>query len=524
VTLQSDERGLFSQWAGEVARCNPEALSTLAQLSSDEERVLYCTTLNKVDHFLVEPVFKHKDLELARKKRAEGNTAFQKKWYRQALLLYSVSAVKSPGGPAGEETLAYAYANRSACLYYLGEMQLALADIQLALSHNYPAALQFKLYERMAKCWLQLGGPKERARQALLDGKKQLERQRNSMEKGKLETALKSLQEVSKCLADGQPLPGEAIVLATEEAATVPKLKLGPSKAVREMSSLLSVQHSPSAGGRHVVAAKPIQTGDTLLVEEPFASVLYPDKLGTNCSACFAKLVSVVPCPDCAGVGFCSTACRDLACASFHRVECRYQDLIQGLGCSALAVLALRIVTLHPLEYFKRIRHHLNADTTAVSSHKVPYLALFNMVGLNEQRWTEDVFNRSLMAVGLLKILKAAGYFPQKSETDTFTDDEIFIGSLILHHLNVLQFNAHEIYEFWRGDRTRMKLFKNNLIGLGVYPRASYFNHSCHPGTARINIGNRLVIKALHPIPKGRDNEDVNEEVFFLLKVLSSEF
>jgi hypothetical protein len=67
----------------------------------------------------------------------------------------------------------------------------------------------------------------------------------------------------------------------------------------------------------------------------------------------------------------------------------------------------------------------------------------------------------------------------------------------------VLQFNAHEIYEFCRGDRGRLKPCKNNLIGLGVYPRASYFNHSCHPGTARINIGNKLVVKALHPIQKG---------------------
>jgi len=83
VTLQSDERGLFAQWAGEVARCNPEALATLNQLDTDEERVLFCTSLAKVDHFIVEPVFKRKDLEVARQKRTEGNTAFQKKWYRQ---------------------------------------------------------------------------------------------------------------------------------------------------------------------------------------------------------------------------------------------------------------------------------------------------------------------------------------------------------------------------------------------------------------------------------------------------------
>jgi hypothetical protein len=340
-------------------------------------------------------------------------------------------------------------------------------------------------------------------RQALLDGKKLLDRQKKTLEKGKYEAAVAALQDLSRCLAGGQQVPNEAIIVADENTIPIPKLKLGHNKAVRELSSLLAVQHSPAAG-RHVVAVKPVQTGDTLLVEEPFASVLYPDKLGTNCTTCFAKLRAVVPCPDCAGVGFCSTGCRDIALASFHRVECRYADLVQGLGCSALAGLALRVISLHPLEYFKRLRHHLNADTTSVSpGHKLPYVALYNMVGLNEQRWTEDLFNRSLMAVGLLKILKAAGYFLHESVPDVYTDDEIFIGSLLLHHLNVLQFNAHEIYEFCRGDRGRLKPCKNNLIGLGVYPRASYFNHSCHPGTARINIGNKLVVKALHPIQKG---------------------
>ena len=112
VTLQSHERGLFSPWVAEVARRNPEALVTLNQMDSDEERVLFCTTLTMVDHCKVEPVYKRKDLEVARQKRTEGNAAFQKKWYRQAALLYSVSAVKAPGGPAGDETLAYAVANR----------------------------------------------------------------------------------------------------------------------------------------------------------------------------------------------------------------------------------------------------------------------------------------------------------------------------------------------------------------------------------------------------------------------------
>jgi hypothetical protein len=52
--------------------------------------------LNKVDHMIVKPVFKPKNLEAAKAKRAEGNEAYQKKRYKQAMLLYTMSAMRAP--------------------------------------------------------------------------------------------------------------------------------------------------------------------------------------------------------------------------------------------------------------------------------------------------------------------------------------------------------------------------------------------------------------------------------------------
>ena len=46
-TLQSDERGLFSRWLAEVVRSNPGAVANITQFSSDEERILYCSSLRK---------------------------------------------------------------------------------------------------------------------------------------------------------------------------------------------------------------------------------------------------------------------------------------------------------------------------------------------------------------------------------------------------------------------------------------------------------------------------------------------
>ena len=69
------------------------------------------------------------------------------------------------------------------------------------------------------------------------------------------------------------------------------------------------------------------------------------------------------------------------------------------------------------------------------------YLQLLNLVGLNEQRWPEDLLTRSAMALVLLGILRASGYFgiaKISTSADTYTNNELFIGSLLLRHLQVL--------------------------------------------------------------------------------------
>jgi len=526
VTIQSEQQGHFGKFVEMIEKANPNFRETFNQLDTDEERVYFCTMLNKVDHMIVKPVFKPKNLEVARAKRTEGNEAYQKKRYKQASMLYTMSAMKAPS--SGDDTLAYSIANRSACLYYLGDMQRCLADIDFALASGYPDQLQYKLFERRAKCFVQLR-QFEKAKAAWSKAKQNLDIHKAKLDEKKLSQAGKSLKDLMSCISKQKGLEDEVIVVEDEQVPAQPKLTKGSSKKTPDLSNLVKVEHNESVG-RHVVAGKHIKAGDTLAIEEPFAAVLYPDKLGSNCTNCFVKLRAAVPCPGCAGVGFCSLACRDEALSSFHKYECKYQDLIQGLGTSALAKLAYRIVASQSLKFFNNIKHHLNVDEKrseieALALHySIPgvpkstylsYLRLFNLVGLDNMRWQEDLFNRALMSVCLLKILKHAQYFPSKSDQDRFTNDECFIGSLIMRHMNVLQFNAHEIYEFFRGDRSRMKPFKNNLIGVGVYPQASYFNHSCHPGTTRYNIGKKLVLKSLTPVQPGQEVSENYGQVFY---------
>ena len=57
-------------------------------------------------------------------------------------------------------------------------------------------------------------------------------------------------------------------------------------------------------------------------------------------------------------------------------------------------------------------------------------MQLLNLVGLNEQRWPEDLLTRSAMALVLLGILRASGYFgiaKISTSADTYTNNELFI-------------------------------------------------------------------------------------------------
>ena len=314
VTLQSEEKGHFGTFVKMIHEANPDCLETFRKLETDEERVMFCSLLNKVDHMVVRPVFKQKNSELANSKRTEGNEAFQKKRYKQAAMLYTVSAMKAV---TGEETLAYSVANRSACHYYLGDLTSCLQDIDLALSSGYPDQLRYKLYERRAKCHL-LVRQWDKARTAVSSAKKSLEANKAKLDEKKQAQAKKSLKDIAEAISGQRGLAEENIPVEERPEPRPPKLSQGTNKKLRNLSSLVKVEYREGVG-RHVVAAKQVKAGDTIAVENPVAAVLYTEKQGTNCDLCLAKLRSAVPCPHCAGVAFCSQECRDQALASYHR-------------------------------------------------------------------------------------------------------------------------------------------------------------------------------------------------------------
>jgi len=67
----------------------------------------------------------------------------------------------------------------------------------------------------------------------------------------------------------------------------------------------------------------------------------------------------------------------------------------------------------------------------------------------------------------------------------SLSDEEIFIGGLLLRHLQLLQFNAHEIAELETDCTTSVGETESVLIGGGLFPTVAMLNHSCDPGIVR---------------------------------------
>lgn len=66
------------------------------------------------------------------------------------------------------------------------------------------------------------------------------------------------------------------------------------------------------------------------------------------------------------------------------------------------------------------------------------------------ERTSEDLFHRAYVSAWLLRLLKVTSYFPENVKTPDTIDQplskgELLVAGAILHHIQLLQFNSHEV-------------------------------------------------------------------------------
>lgn len=129
-------------------------------------------------------------------------------------------------------------------------------------------------------------------------------------------------------------------------------------------------------------------------------------------------------------------------------------DILTASGSSILSWIALRILTKGKLEDFLAAREQLEkGDGMRLAQQRADdYSCIYHLATLSHLRSDKDFFDRTFMALFLFQCLRASGFLPTRHRYEedalNITDDEIFVASLLLRHLQLLQFNAHEIHEF----------------------------------------------------------------------------
>lgn len=432
-----------------------------------------------------------KSLQLGELLKSRGNNVFKNGDYRKALKLYTGSIIMLPQRTEREkEVLSITLANRSAALYHIGEYKLALVDIDLAVDNGYPRNLTYKVLERKARCLLALKRFKG-AQQAFRKAVQSLSEADlpNKKQKELLQHIQEELTKLNKMrmINDENDTPEDVPVVAS-----------GKHSQYTAISTAVEIVHTDNS--EYAVASRDIEPGEVLNIEEPHCSFLLPQFRKVLCFHCLKRAIAPQPCPDCCQVVFCSVKCQGTALSTHHKYEC---SMLGVLWKSQMArwFLALRMITQRGLQYFLDLRPTLKASRKIVHSRTYSsddYRTVYSLRSEGTMQ-SRDLLEMAVYAVCYLHLLQDANFFiPAEtvSRQRTLSDEEKYIGGLILHNILVSSFKESMMYYFIK-DRGHM------LVGFGMFPTNICFGHSCVPSVWGYYDGSTLTSQALCSIKKG---------------------
>lgn len=386
------------------------------------------------------------------------------------------------------ELLAILISNRSASYFELKEYKKVFNDIDYLLEvGNYPAHLRYKIWIRKAKCYDALQNERS-ASEAYDEALKSLKF--SKLDEKSIQVKIKEIEKARETKID---LVSKNELVPLDE----PDIFEGDKEYIAAHPKVKFQQDTYQ--GRYAVANEYIETGTIIVEENAHCAVVDTNHALTNCQYCFTAVEQLIACPTCANVVFCSTICERLANKSFHKVECPIQASLYSSGASVNCLLALRIISQKHFSYFNDKKNKLkdylkdNCKKNIIKKKVYRYDDYDNVFFLcrNEtMRKKEELLHFTCMAIFLLRLLKFGKYFPFECTDDVFNDDEVYFGSLILRHLQLLQFNAHEVSELKNLSKPvqvegTMTKYENATIGAGLYPTLALFNHSCDPSIVR---------------------------------------
>ncbi|XP_071104822.1 SET and MYND domain-containing protein 4-like isoform X1 [Haliotis cracherodii] len=486
-------------------------LKSFIDLDSNYKRIEFIHKQNIINNIAWLPLYwgnchnmHRKSTEKAVRYRDDGNKYFQQKMYKRAIECYTKS-IQHASMAEQQQNPAFALGlgNRSAALFHLKQYQACLGDITMALTCGCPQATADKLQMRKIHCLVNLGHGQE-AQQVIRDLMKHLADHKDTEKKvkGKLEDDIATLQ-----LKLSQ---NRLVDTDWETEIQLPQLFQGASEVITQASTAVEMKHTCSQG-RHLVAKQAIPAGATLIVERPYAAVLLPGHKHSNCHHCFKVLsLAPTPCMECCVVLYCSVECRDTAWTMYHSTECQYQDLLSSVG---IAHLSLRIILTTGLKFLLAFstpdRDSVIRGLTGGQKYQGDYHAVYDLLTHEQDIEAEDLFQYSLTAYLLIRVLVDAGWFPHGApQADQLTDDMMRIGSCLLRHILQLVCNAHAITELQVSQVADSDLVDSKSqvrVATAIYPTASLMNHSCDSTIISSFQGDMLVVRAVKDVAAGQE-------------------
>ncbi|CAB4055686.1 unnamed protein product [Lepeophtheirus salmonis] len=516
----------------------PEEFSTSCRAGNEEMKIVFSQPeIKELDLENYATFWPEKNESVAKQNREDGNVAFQNGNMELAILLYTEALKFSPVHPTllhGED-MSVSAANRSAALYQLKKYEASVRDVDLALEAGYATEMAYKLYIRKCKCCLELG--------KISDAQNAFDKAIEAIERSGLKKELRKgiatdLQEAFINLMKEYPTNS---VSDTKIDSNWPDWADLPHPHSKYPAAIDSIEVCYDKNkGRHVIAKKDIEVGEVIFRENPLVCYLSPDDTDSLvCLNCFSyiKDYGSIPCPTCSDVVFCSMICRKNALESYHTVECKMKKYLASakLFRLPLIMLAIRMITQKPCSFFRTNKndfevHDITHGVECELYKSDDYKNAFNLVTHRNKREVIDRVTKCIFAGIIVKFLEKVNYLddPEKLE-----EDQILIGRLLVHFMQVVQFNTHMIESVYSNRliasdaETRIwkdakyfnhgEFVETTRLGGGIFPTIANVNHSCDPNFLLVNVNNKAIAIASRRIRAGEEIHDSYGAVYYHL-------
>merc|ERR1719477_212825 len=155
-------------------------------------------------------------------------------------------------------------------------------------------------------------------------------------------------------------------------------------------------------------------------------------------------------------------------------------------------------------------------DTT-MTYNTEDFSSLYNLVGHHGSWEWRDHAYKAFFALFFIRCLQKANYFGDKQSTDSqLSQEELLVGSLMIHIMEVATMNSHEIGQM-EAQRGQNWLHGQTVaVGCALEPTLVLLNHACDPTMIRVNIGTSTAGFASRDIRAGEEITDCYSWAFDL--------